>query len=322
MYKNKFRSFFDKVIYQTDNWVTNGHFIFDKAILTKGQKKVLDDFPYDENVIQKAIDIINTYKDTVIDPTKEFRPVFLYKGSDIEIVYDDHISLSLDHKYYNFFVNNRKCKIFKGNGENKPALIYKNNNLVGVLMPIRFNKTSFFNNAIPYEEYLQEQHTRQKSKTKAEKMKRKCLYISNNKAVIRNKSLKNVGKLTKNKQYNNLYVDMKPDKNGFVQIYIDVDIVCIYTGSKAKQDRLIEDASYYFDKFSNITFSTYRDGIYEALDKGYWVNIAEVKLMELAGEPEEFIEQLIQHRERIKKTKRTATPTKKTAKTKKRKKIR
>lgn len=98
------------------------------------------------------------------------------------------------------FIKN-KCNIYKGNGSYNPAIILKTGHeFVGILMPVRTTPEGL-KNAITYEDYITQIKTKANSKNRIEKLNKKCLYTSNNKAIVRNKPLKCVAEITGNDKY-------------------------------------------------------------------------------------------------------------------------
>ena len=307
MYKYNLKSFFEDRVIQNDEWVSNGHFVFKKSILSKRQQQMLQKLPQNIskiNLILKATeDTKNIFMESK-ERLEEFMPelVFEYILNGIKQIglYNSKLEIAFNLEYYNMFMKN-KCKIYKGNESYNPAIILKNNEFVGILMPVRTTPEKL-KNAITYEDHIAQIKEEQRRKAELKKLNKKCLYINNNdKAIVRNKPLKCVAEITGDNKYKNLYVDIKPNNQGYVDVYVDLDVACMYTGRTAKQNNIIDDAEYYFNNLNSITLETYKTYINNALDNNKWINTAEIKLMELAGEPKEYIDKLIQHRKNIKK---------------------
>ncbi|HHV27969.1 MAG TPA: hypothetical protein GXX63_12355 [Tissierellia bacterium] len=306
MYKYNLKSFFEDRVIQNDEWVSNGHFLFKKSILPKRQQQMLEKFSQNKDKLNQILKIAEDAKESFMnsgEQSEEFLPELVFEymlnGIKRDGLYNSKLQIAFNLEYYNMFMKN-KCKIYKGNGSYNPAIILKNNEFVGILMPVRTTPEGL-KNAITYEDYITQIKQDQAAKTELKKLNKKCLYINNNKAIVRNKPLKCVAEITGDNKYKNLYVDVEADKNGYVDVYVDLDVVCMYTGRTAKQNNIIDDAEYYFNNLNSITLETYKTYINNALDNNKWINTAEIKLMELAGEPKEYIDKLIQHRKNIKK---------------------
>ena len=300
MLKYNFKDFFKERLIHNNEWVTNGHFLIKKSILTKGQQKMINKHTQDDNKVTQLLSIIDTTKEQ-FEHTKEqleFIPESIFK-SNYNVVCNSNKDLALREDYYNFLIN-RGCRIYKGNGSVNPAPILKDDELIGIILPFRITE-GLINDLMSYDDYITQLKQEQQAKEELKKLNKKCLYISNNKAVVRNKPLKCVAEITEDNKYKNLYVDVKPDNQGYVDIYIDLDVVCMYTGKTAKQNNIIDNAEYYFNNLSNITLEMYKTYIDNALNNNEWINVAEIRLMELAGESKEYIEKLIQHRKNMKK---------------------
>ncbi len=296
MYKYDLKSFFENTILQNDEWISNGHFVFKKSLLTKAQKRLLEAYPQDQSKVKDILlPVLNDTSDYFQRQEKhfEFAPEVIVqnKNGDCNIFYNNKLEIAFNGEYYNFFIS-KKCKIYRGNGPYNPAPIFRGFEFMGVLLPIRIDKKAL-DYAIDYNKYITQIKQEQEAKEKLKKLNKKCLYINNNKAIVRNKPLKNI--------HSNLYTDAEPDKYGYVDVYIDLGIVFMRICENIKEADIIEDEKYYLGRYENITLDKYKEMIDKALNNAGWINTVEVKLMELAGEPKEYINKLIQHRKNMKK---------------------
>lgn len=166
--KFSFSSFFkdvepENVIYN-DEWVTNGHFLFKRSILTKTLSKPLLKYPEgDMRKLNFVMDIIRDEKknfDNRISEPTPFVPDLIFRvrlKNDIKdrlCVYNKKSGIILRNDYYNFFTS-RKCKIYKGTSKTSPAIIVdKNSEFVGILLPAIVDGTTV-GKGINYDEYVE-----------------------------------------------------------------------------------------------------------------------------------------------------------------------
>lgn len=305
MYKYNLKGFFKDTIVQNDEFVSNGHFIFNKSILTTGQRKMVEAKEQDVKRLEGILPIIKQTKEYFegLRNQLEFVPEsvvedYTFKSETYNILHNKELELALKEDYYNFFIS-KGCKLYKGNGSINPLSIIKDGEFVGVLLPVRIDK-DILKNAIDYNTYITRLKQEQQAKEELKKLNKKCLYIVDNKAVIRNKPLKSVLELTGNDNYKNLWIDAIPDKFNDVSVYIDFEIVfmeIMVTDINTIKD---EPERRFGDGFNQITLGWYKDQLNKRIESNDWINVAEVKLMELAGEPEEYINSLNLHRKHVK----------------------
>lgn len=309
MLKYNFKDFFKDNIIHNNEWVTNGHFLIKKSILTKGQQNFINKHPEDNNRLNIILPTVKTAMelfDDIKEP-QEFIPESIFEveshtkaGTEIfKALYNSQLELALKEEYYNYFTN-IGCKICKGNGSVNPTLIFKNSEFVGILLPVRAREEKR-QKEISYDTYITQLKQEQQAKEELKKLNKKCLYIVDNKAVVRNKPLRSVAELTGNSNYSNLYVNDLG--NGYYELYIDLGIIYITSGRTFNKEYFIEEANYNLQGMDVITLEWYKDIINKRLTDGSnsWISVTDVKLMELAGEPKEYIEKLMQHRENIKR---------------------
>ena len=115
---------------------------------------------------------------------------------------------------------------------------------------------------------------------------KKCLYISNNKALIRNKEMIRVP------EFDNLYTEEVITDTNRVKIYIDFGIVCYYVGIYNLVD--LKNAK---DKIKTYTLDFYLNKIREAKNNNQFINVAEIKLVELSGASKKEVQELIDYRQ-------------------------
>ena len=147
--KFSFSSFFkdvepENVIYN-DEWVTNGHFLFKRSILTKTLLKPLLKYPEGNmEKLNSVMDLIKNEKEKFHKQSSEpilFVPDIIFKvrlKNDIKdrlCVHNKEMGITLRNDYYNFFTS-RRCKIYKGTSKASPTIIVdKNLEFVGILLP-------------------------------------------------------------------------------------------------------------------------------------------------------------------------------------------
>lgn len=315
--KYSFKSFFEddyntKVrAYHNDEWVSNGHFAIKKSILTKTHLKVVNKHPQDIEMINKLINIAKNSKkifnDKREDKKTQFIPDFIMKDFPKNIgitVYDSNLDVLLRQDYYNF-ITDRKCKIYMGAGRLNPLIVYnKNNEFVGIILPVRTNKKDITKEGENYQNYIteleKEQQEQKRIKTERKKLNKKTLYIKNNKAIIRKQPLKSLSDVTGIDKYNNIYIEAEP-KDKYVELYLDLDIIHMNIGNTIRLDCLDDtNTKNLLDFLSTFTLEKYKEMIEGNLKENKWINTAEIKLMELAGESEEYIQKLWKHRDYVK----------------------
>ncbi len=166
--KFSFSSFFKDVepknVIYNEEWVTNGHFIFKKSILTKTLLKPLLKYPEgDMKKLNFVMDIVKDEKKNFDNESSEpilFVPDLIFKvrlKNDIKdrlCVYNKKSNVTLRNDYYNFFTS-RRCKIYKGTSKASPTIIVdKNLEFVGILLPAIVCDTTI-RKGTNYDEYVE-----------------------------------------------------------------------------------------------------------------------------------------------------------------------
>lgn len=124
---------------------------------------------------------------------------------------------------------------------------------------------------------------------------KKCLYISNNKAVARNKKVISLQVISGNKDINNIYLRKEKDS---ISLYINLNGVCTYMGSINKYMVVKDLAREVIEKgLNNYTYEKERERILNNANNNAFVNVQDIKLFELMGESEEVINLLVNARE-------------------------
>lgn len=312
-----FKKFFsERTPIHNDEWVTNGHFLIKKSELKKSQLNYINDFPQEESTInslktmiknESEKDIITEFIPETIAEVNQIKPIETtynvvimerdrgYKGCNENI---SVIHISLKEEYYNF-IQNLKCKVFIVNNDAvNPLSIYNSNNeFVGIVLPHR-TAPEVIKDANSYKEYIEKQEIEQMNKDidKKEKSK-KCLYISNNKAMIRYKQLTCIADLLQDEKYRNVYVE--ENKNSYGEVFVDLGIICMGTGRTLNRKTNAEGIEYSMQNLATTTLQDYKEYITKCLNNNQFINVAEIKLMELAGESPEYIQRLIEHRQKV-----------------------
>lgn len=133
--------------YHNDNWVSNGHFVVKKSILTKTHLRVVEKYPQDEETMNKVVSMAKASKKLFENKTEnekaQFLPDFIMKDfskNTGNVLYDSDLEVMLRQDYYNF-ITDRKCKIYMGDGRLSPLVIYdKDGEFAGAIMPVRSNE--------------------------------------------------------------------------------------------------------------------------------------------------------------------------------------
>lgn len=138
-------------------------------------------------------------------------------------------------------------------------------------------------------------------------VKKNCLYISTkeNKAIVRQKQLYPIASFTKNND--KLYFDVKETSPGQLLFHVMVDYGFIVYGLhlgfyeyhtpeeiQAKLESIPKE---------QLTYEYMRDTIIQKANNNQFVNVAEIKLLEIAGENQELINMLINARQEYINTK-------------------
>ena len=130
---------------------------------------------------------------------------------------------------------------------------------------------------------------------------KKCLYINNNKAIVRNKKLYNIGEMINNSEYKNLYVEeCIKDSNNYrnsANIYLDLGIVLIYCNNTMDLYTTKEQLEYRFQKVNLYTLDYILSQIRQYPDNNQFVNVQDIKLLELAGATQKELDQMIEYRQ-------------------------
>ena len=143
------------------------------------------------------------------------------------------------------------------------------------------------------EEVSEEELNTQLKDIEAQAADKKCLYISNNKAVVRNKKVISLQAIA-GKTLNNLYLEKV---EGSISLYINFSGICVYMSSVNQYITVKELAAEVIKKdLNNYTYEKERERILNNANNNQFVNVQDVKLFELMGEPEEVIDSLVNAR--------------------------
>jgi len=166
-----FKNFFkDKEVHNSE-YVSNGHFIIKRSLLTKKQNEFIDTFEPNEqlakNIVNILLYVIKRESDMELEQyipesiNINFVPL---SGKKYNIVINKN-EIAIKEEYFNFF-KSLKCKLYYDTNASKyaPLIIYdKENNIVGLVCGVKV-KPKDINNAIDYNNYIAEQ--KQKSREK------------------------------------------------------------------------------------------------------------------------------------------------------------
>jgi hypothetical protein len=291
-----FREFFDneyQKVMHNENYISNGHFLLNKSILKKSQLDFINQYSQNDRVDSLVKNILTDEPDTLT----EFIPTKVMSNESFVMIYNG-VYLGVNIEYYNF-VKANGCYIYIINDSTRsPYNVYNaDNEWIGVILPVRVNP-SLTNELIDITDYnarLQEQEREEELRKERQK---KCLYISDNKAIVRNKELTCITDIVKDKAYKNLYVEADYMKN-FGEVYVDFGFVCMFMGRTIDKNDDVEYIKEKLEFLLPIDFDYYKNYITDCLNNMKFINVAEIKLMELSGESEEYIQKLIEHRQKV-----------------------
>lgn len=148
MYKYTFKDFLNKDKngwdgYNAGDYFTNSHIVLDRRLLTKSQNKVVEELrPQSDNMRDNIARLLDEVSDIIGDKPSEdllFEPDLVLgriEERGRNIFHDSDLNLSIREMYYNY-IKARGCEIYLGEGKHSPTAIYKGNELVGILMPMR-----------------------------------------------------------------------------------------------------------------------------------------------------------------------------------------
>jgi len=302
-----FKSLFTEkcpVIHNSE-YFSNKHFLIKKSILKKSQLDYLNSFPLDTSLIKSlAKTIENESRKPIIT---EFIPQYIHEDNEYNTLimeldrgykpYNESTSKiypSINESYYNLiqYLNCKLCIV--NNDQVNPLSIYNSNNeFVGIVLPIKV-KDCDISNAKNYIDYLEEIKLEQDAKELAKQNSKKCLYIKDNKAVVKNKELISIAELINDESYKNLYIEKTTKRDAGV--YIDLGIVHVYIRS-ITGDASHEDIKYYLNNATNYTLQMALDNIYNRKNNNQFINVADIKLIELSGATEQEVKELIDYRQ-------------------------
>jgi hypothetical protein len=306
-FKNLFSE--NRPVIHNEEYISNKHFLIKKSILKKSQLDYVNNFPLDTKLINSLSQTLeNESRKPIIT---EFIPKQIFLDNDHNILIteldkgckgvSDWLNKTyptIQEEYYNF-IQSLKCKIYIVSNDPYSTLsIYNSDNeFVGIVLPFKI-KDSDIEHAVSYDLYFNKQKEIQEAKKLSKQNSKKCLYISNNKAVIRNKELTCIADITKDEIYKNLYVESDYKKDGG-KVFIDFGFICMHMTALSKYDIEPETIKYRLESALDYTFDVYKNYITICLKNNRFINVAEIKLMELAEESKEYVQTLIDHRQKV-----------------------
>ena len=264
-----FKKFFDNNKIANSEWVSNSYFAIKRSALKKSHNTFIDTFPDDNsraesisNIVKSSIsDFYNYYNmnDTEFIPTLYNSEGFKNsKGKLLPAIIDNN-NVAINIEYYNF-IKALDCKlVYNTEGSTySPFMIFnKDSEIIGIVLPVRMEHEKILK-AIDYNVYLNRLATEKEKAKEARQNRKKCLYISNNKAVVRNKDLTCIAELVNDESYKNLYVESDYKKDGG-QVFIDFGFVLMYAGYLGQYDVEPETIKYRLEKMKDFTLDDYRD---------------------------------------------------------------
>lgn len=302
--KYNFKKFFDDNKIANNEWVSNGHFAIKRTALKKSHNTFVDTFPDSHSRAESISSIVekfiyNSMNDTEFIPTLYNSEGFRNSDGKLLPALIDKNNFAINEEYYNF-IKDLHCKLIYNKEQEtyKPLLIFdEDSEIVGIVLPVRIEHTKILE-AIDYNTYLNKLATEKEQAKEAKQNQKKCLYISNNKAVIRRKDLTCIAELVNDSSFKNLYVESDYKKDGG-KVFTDYGFVLMYVGYLGQYDIEPETIKYKLEKAKDFTIDDYKQYITECLNNNQFINVAEIKLMELAGESPEYIQTLKDHRQKV-----------------------
>lgn len=309
MAKYNFKKFFDNNKIANTEWVSNAYFAIKRLELKKSQNTFIDTFPESNSRAESIEGIVNKsisdfYKYYSKDDT-EYIPTLYnsqgYKNSKGELApaIIDNNNVAINIEYYNF-IKDLGCSLVYNKGRNtyEPLMIFnKDSEIVGIVLPIRMEHEKILE-AIDYNKHLEKLEVEKKQAKIVKQNSKKCLYISNNKAVVRHKELTCIAELTNDESFKNLYVESDYKKEGG-NVFLDFGFILMNVSYLSKYDTDSETIKYRLESAKSFTLQDYKNYITKCLNNNQFINIADIKLMELAGESEEYIQKLKDHRQKV-----------------------
>jgi hypothetical protein len=299
-----FKNFFKQNKISNNEYACNAHFIIKRSELTNAQNNYIDTFSQDKRV-ESMIKIYNDVLAKESSQIIEIVPALLGKLTNTEEEYDIVINsnnIAIREEYYNFF-KSLNCRVFydtfydiKKSSFNPLTVYNKDNEVVGIVCPVKLEQEDI-ENAKDYNSYIDDLKEKEEQDKQNKQDKKKCLYISNNKAIIRNKEIICVADIVNDEAYKNLYIS-SDYKNKDGMVYIDFGFVCMYATSMSKYYN-VENIKEHLYALTTITFEGVKESINKCLENMQFINVAEIKLMELAGESLEYIQKLVEHRQKV-----------------------
>jgi len=304
-----FKNFFTEKspLIHNEEYVSNKHFLIKKSVLKKSQLEYIsnNNSPVDTKLIQSlSVTLENESRKSIIT---EFIPQLISKDNEYNTLITEldkgykgcnesisKVYPAIQEEYYNFILS-LKCKVFiVSNDQYSTLSIYDSNHeFVGIVLPV-MTKDNAINEAQNYNEYLDQQKIELEVKKLRQENLKKCLYIKDNKAIIRGKELISIADITNDEAYDNLYME-KADKQD-IGVYLDLGIICIYIRT-IPRNATPEDIKYYLSNATGYTLAMVLENIYDRKNNNQFINIADIKLVELYGASKESIQELIDYRQ-------------------------
>lgn len=157
MKRYNLKKFFKERLVQDGELVSNGHFGFDKKILTTKQKEMLDKLDGGADFVCRLRDILEEAEkwfdiECRIGKDKyKFNPDYVKESTNGMVVHDKKLGVTLNMEYYHFFTV-KKCDLYFGKDIHNPLAIARDGEFIGVLFPVRLAEGETF--AMTYEEYI------------------------------------------------------------------------------------------------------------------------------------------------------------------------
>lgn len=176
MTKYNFRKFFYNTIVHNSEYVSNGYFLVKTLILTKKQLQIINSFSSNEELTNR---LVNNVLKPLVDKYGnnkgiEFIPGCIDQNNKNVYMVNDNRITCLKAEYYHWLTS-RKCNLYIVGDQKDPLFVYKNNEFVGILLPVKVRNFTV-NDKIDYQKWLQKQ--KQKAAQPKEYVIGKCVHVS------------------------------------------------------------------------------------------------------------------------------------------------
>lgn len=301
--KYDFKKMFGERIIQTNDYLSNGHFGILKSNLKNNQTCwMLDNSTNKEEEYKGIANLLEGYRkvDTILYFIPE-RIVEIYNnGNTYNTIFMEVEGkyIGIKEEYYNLF-NDLNLEITLSSKEyGKPLILCREGEYIGIVLPVSLDE-EISRKSIYYSSYRKNEITKEEQKNKEKELKKsnskKCLYIKNNEAKVSSKEIYPLSDLLQHEEFKNVYYEITD--NNYAMLYIDFEIIHYAIGRGFYLDTEKEELKERLSNLKTVNLKEYKEYLIKSIKNNQFVNVSEIKLMELSGESQEFINQLKEYRE-------------------------